>query len=67
MAKSIKTNGSTSKRSPPCDTVSITISALEAKLKAESEYEQYRITQDKLYVSDFDREIKKFLDENNCL
>ena len=30
------------------------ISALEAKLKAQSEYEKYRVIQDKLYVSDFD-------------
>lgn len=31
------------------------ISSLEAKLKAESEYEKYRIIQDKKYISDFDR------------
>jgi len=42
-----------------------TISALEAKLKADSEYEQYRITQDRLYVSDFDREIQSFLDQKS--
>lgn len=35
------------------------ISALEAKLKAEHEYEIYRIQQDKDYISDFDKEIKK--------
>ncbi|PIP39972.1 cell filamentation protein Fic [Candidatus Desantisbacteria bacterium CG_4_9_14_3_um_filter_40_11] len=35
------------------------ISALEAKLKAEQEYEAYRIQQDKDYISDFDREIKR--------
>jgi hypothetical protein len=35
------------------------ISALEAKIKAESEYEKYRINQDKNYVSDFDNEIKR--------
>ncbi|GAL87247.1 hypothetical protein MYP_4477 [Sporocytophaga myxococcoides] len=35
------------------------ISALEAKLKAEQEYEKYRIIQDKNYESDFDKEIKK--------
>ena len=38
------------------------ISMLEAKLKAESEFEKYRPIQDKLYVSDFDREIKKLLE-----
>ncbi|MCK4661720.1 MAG: virulence RhuM family protein [Bacteroidales bacterium] len=37
------------------------ISMLEAKLKAESEYEKYRIIQDKQYISDFDREVKKIL------
>ncbi len=31
------------------------ISALEARLKAESEYEQYRVIQDKEYISDFDK------------
>ena len=41
------------------------ISILEAKLKAESEYEKYRVTQDKNYVSDFDREIKKLLSKEN--
>ena len=28
---------------------------------AESEYEKYRVIQDKNYVSDFDREVKKLL------
>ena len=31
------------------------VSAEIAKLHAESEFEKYRIIQDKLYVSDFDR------------
>jgi hypothetical protein len=35
------------------------VSALEAKLKAEAEYEQFRQQQDREYVSDFDREIKR--------
>lgn len=35
------------------------VSALEAKLKAEGEYEVYRIQQDKDYLSDFDKEIKR--------
>ena len=35
------------------------ISALEAKLKAEGEYEIYRKRQDIEYISDFDREIKR--------
>jgi len=35
------------------------VSALEAKLKAEGEYEVYRQRQDLEYVSDFDREIKR--------
>jgi hypothetical protein len=36
-----------------------TVSALEAKLKAQQEYEVYRKRQDKEYISDFDREIKR--------
>ena len=40
------------------------ISMFEANLKAESEYEKYRVTQDKNYVSDFDKEIKQLLSEN---
>jgi hypothetical protein len=35
------------------------VSALEAKLKAEGEYEVYRRRQDAEYISDFDREIKR--------
>ena len=35
------------------------ISALEAKIKAEAEYEIFRKTQDQQYISDFDREIKR--------
>ena len=35
------------------------VSALEAKLKAEGEYEVYRQRQDMEYLSDFDREIKR--------
>lgn len=31
------------------------VSALEAKLKSETEYEKYRVIQDKYYVSDFDK------------
>jgi hypothetical protein len=35
------------------------VSALEARLKAEGEYEIYRKRQDAEYISDFDREIKR--------
>ena len=35
------------------------VSALQAKLKAEQEYEEYRVIQDKNYISDFDKEIKR--------
>ncbi len=35
------------------------VSALEAKLKAEGEYEVFRKRQDAEYISDFDREIKR--------
>ena len=38
------------------------ITALEARIKAEAEYEKFRIEQDKNYISDFDREVKKLLD-----
>lgn len=31
------------------------VSALEAKLKAEAEYENYRVVQDRLFMSDFDK------------
>ena len=40
-----------------------TISALEAKIKAENEYEAFRKIQDRQYVSDFDREIKRLKGE----
>jgi hypothetical protein len=35
------------------------ISALKAKLKAESEFEKFRTVQDKSYESDFDKEVKR--------
>ena len=41
------------------------ISALEAKIKAEAEYEKFRIIQDRNYISDFDKEIKKMLDKRD--
>lgn len=40
------------------------ISMLKAKLKAEVEYNIFRIQQDKDYISDFDRETKKLLENN---
>lgn len=40
------------------------ISALEAKIKAETEYDKYRVTQDKLYISDFDEEVRKLINKN---
>ena len=33
--------------------------ALEAKIKAEIEYDKYRIKQDKDYISDFDKEMQR--------
>ncbi len=39
------------------------ITMLEAKLKAESEYSKFRVIQDKNYISDFDKEIKKIIDK----
>lgn len=35
------------------------VSMLEAKLKAEAEYEKFRVIQDRNYISDFDKEVKK--------
>ncbi|MFH1611729.1 MAG: virulence RhuM family protein [bacterium] len=37
------------------------ISAEEARIKAEAEYEKFRIEQDKNYISDFDKEVKKLI------
>lgn len=34
---------------------------LEAKLKAEQEYDKFRVIQDNNYESDFDKEIKKIV------
>ena len=41
------------------------VSALEAKLKAEQEYEVFRKQQDRDYLSDFDREIKRLEGEKD--
>jgi hypothetical protein len=41
------------------------ISALEAKIKAEQEFDKYRVTQDKNYISDFDKEIKRIKGKDN--
>ena len=35
------------------------VSALEAKRKAEAEYEVFRARQDREFVSDFDREVRR--------
>ncbi|HSW63500.1 MAG TPA: virulence RhuM family protein [Dissulfurispiraceae bacterium] len=40
------------------------ISALEAKIKAESEYDKFRVIQDKQYVSDFDEEVRKLIGQD---
>jgi hypothetical protein len=42
------------------------ISAEVAKLHAEDEYEKYRITQDQLWSSDFDKETEAFLRESTA-
>jgi hypothetical protein len=39
------------------------ISHLEAKIKAEMEFDKYRIIQDREYLSDFDKEILKLKKE----
>jgi hypothetical protein len=41
------------------------VSALEAKLKAEQEYEEYRVTQDNNYISDFDREVRRIMENKD--
>ncbi|MCF6242975.1 MAG: virulence RhuM family protein, partial [Bacteroidales bacterium] len=41
------------------------ISMLEAKLKAESEYDKFRVIQDEKYISDFDREMKRLEKRGN--
>ena len=41
------------------------VSAEIAKAHAESEFEKYRIVQDRLYESDFDREVKKLFGQDN--
>lgn len=39
------------------------VSALKAKLKAEKEYDKFRIIQDRIFESDFDIEIKRVLED----
>jgi len=41
------------------------ITALEAKLKAENEYEKYRVIQDRNFVSDFDRLLLEMENKND--
>ena len=41
------------------------ISALEARIKAEAEYDIYRVIQDKSYISDFDKEIKRITEKKD--
>ena len=41
------------------------VTATIAKAHAESEFEKYRVIQDKLYESDFDREVKKLLGQDS--
>ncbi|WP_084274457.1 virulence RhuM family protein [Crocinitomix catalasitica] len=40
------------------------ISMLEAKLKAETEYDKFRVIQDKDYISDFDKTIKNIVNKS---
>ena len=40
------------------------VTMLEAKLKAENEFDTYRVIQDREYESDFDLEIKKILEKS---
>lgn len=41
------------------------VSMLEAKLKAEKEFERYRVIQDRHYESDFDKAVKKMSEVSN--
>ena len=41
------------------------VSAEQAKEFAESEFEKYRIVQDRLFMSDFDREIEDLLEKKD--
>ena len=41
------------------------VSALEAKLKSEQVFEEYRVIQDNNYISDFDKEIKHITEKKN--
>jgi hypothetical protein len=41
------------------------ITMLEAKIKAESEYDKFRVIQDQNFISDFDKEIKKIPKNND--
>ncbi|VVB88335.1 Virulence protein RhuM family protein [uncultured archaeon] len=41
------------------------VSAMEAKLKAEQEFDKYRVIQDKNFISDFDKEIKRIIGKND--
>lgn len=40
-----------------------TVTAEIAKAHVESEFEKYRITQDKLFLSDFDKQINKLINK----
>ena len=41
------------------------VSALKAKLKAENEFKKYRVIQDKNFISDFDKEVKRITGKKN--
>lgn len=41
-----------------------TVSTTVAKETAETEYEKFRVIQDKKYISDFDNEVKKLKKKN---
>lgn len=40
------------------------ISMAKAKIKAHSEYDKFRVTQDTKFISDFDKEVQKYLATN---
>jgi len=40
------------------------VSALETKIKAEAEYDKFRVIQNKQYISDFDEEVAKLIGQD---
>jgi hypothetical protein len=37
---------------------------LEAKIKAEAEYDKFRVIQDRQYISDFDEAVRRLIEDD---